>query len=359
MNRTGDFKVRRVTVAVFLAIVIGIIVMLEIVGCSPGSQSGQDNRDTSSVSIAALFKAEHLWTAPDTTSIPQGEEGKMIAYGRTLVIHTSKYFGPNGSLAKITNGMNCQNCHLDAGTRPYGNNLAVVSTIYPKISPRSGNMITIADKVNECLSRSMNGAPIDTAGKEMQAYVAYIKWLGRNVKKGETLAGTAGIKAPDFISRAADPDKGKLVYDQFCARCHGADGQGQLAADVLKDPAKQQGGAATAEDLYYYPPLWGSHSFNGVATLYRLSKFAGFVQNNMPYPANHSTRVLTEEQAWDVAAYVNSRERPIKDFSKDYAADISKKPYDFPFPPYADNFTEAQHKFGPYTDMASAKKKAH
>src|SRR5258706_52338 len=216
MNRTGDFKVRRVTVAVFLAIVIGIIVMLEIVGCSPGSQSGQDNRDTSSVSIAALFKAEHLWTAPDTTSIPQGEEGKMIAYGRTLVIHTSKYFGPNGSLAKITNGMNCQNCHLDAGTRPYGNNLAVVSTIYPKISPRSGNMITIADKVNECLSRSMNGAPIDTAGKEIQAHLSYLKWLVRHVKKGEKLSGTAGIKAPEFISRAAEPDKGKLVYEQVC-----------------------------------------------------------------------------------------------------------------------------------------------
>src|SRR5258706_2467999 len=253
MNRTGDFKVRRVTVVVFLAIVIGIIVMLEIVGCSPGSQSGQDNRDTSSVSIAALFKAEHLWTAPDTTSIPQGEEGKMIAYGRTLVIHTSKYFGPNGSLAKITNGMNCQNCHLDAGTRPYGNNLAVVSTIYPKISPRSGNMITIADKVNECLSRSMNGAPIDTAGKEMQAYVAYIKWLGRNVKKSETLSGPAGIKAPQFISRPADPCQGQPGYCQTSAPCPGADGQGQLAADVLKDPAKQQGGAATAEDLYYYP----------------------------------------------------------------------------------------------------------
>src|SRR5258706_15326247 len=126
----------------------------------------------------------------------------MIAYGRTLVIHTSKYFGPNGSLAKITNGMNCQNCHLDAGTRPYGNTLAEESTIYPKISPRSGNMITIADKVNECLSRSMKGAPIDTAGKKMKAYGAYIKRLGRNVTKGETLAGNTGIKEPAFIDPA-------------------------------------------------------------------------------------------------------------------------------------------------------------
>src|SRR5258706_5726832 len=126
----------------------------------------------------------------------------MIAYGRTLVIHTSKYFGPNGSLAKITNGMNCQNCHLDAGTRPYGNNLAVVSTIYPKISPRSGNMITIADKVNECLSRRMNGAPIDTAGKEMQGYGSYIKMRCKNVEKSRSPASTALIHMAEISHNA-------------------------------------------------------------------------------------------------------------------------------------------------------------
>jgi thiosulfate dehydrogenase len=126
---------------------------------------------------------------------------------------------------------------------------------------------------------------------------------------------------------------------------------------VLKDPAKNQGGTATTDDLYFYPPLWGKNSFNAVATLYRLSKFAGFVQNNMPYPMNYTSRILTDEQAWDVAAYVNSRERPVKDHSTDYITDLSKKPYDYPFPPYADSYSQEQHKFGPYTDMASAKKK--
>ena len=103
--------------------------------------------------------------------------------------------------------------------------------------------------------------------------------------------------------------------------------------------------------------MWGNHSYNGVATLYRVGKLAGFIKNNMPYPVTYSNPVLTDEEAWDVAAFINNNERPIKDYSNDYASDISKKPYDFPFAPYKDNFSIEQHKFGPYTDMPSAKGK--
>jgi thiosulfate dehydrogenase len=353
-KQENNFKVRRFTVTIILLLIIGTAFLLETTSCSTDNKPDNSNKDSVLAVIANLFKEEHVWTAPDTASIPKDDEVKLISYGRTLIMHTSKYFGPKGSISKSSNGMSCQNCHLDAGTRPFGNNLGAVSSTYPKFLPRSNSVVSTAQKINECFSRSLNGTPIDTMSKEMKAYLAYIKWLGKNYKKGDT--GSGGIKAPHFIDRAADTEKGKLVFDQNCARCHGKDGQGQFVADVLKDAAKQQGGTATKEDLYYYPPLWGDHSFNGVATLYRLSKFAGFVQNNMPYPMTYKNPVLTNEQAWDVAAYVNSRERPTKDHSQDYIVDISKKPYDFPFAPYADSFTEEQHKFGPYTEMPSAKK---
>ena len=331
--------------------------MVQTNSCSTDNQSGRNNSDTSTAYLTELFADEHVWTAPDTSSIPKNEEGKLILYGRTLIIHTSNFFGPKGSISHSANGLSCQNCHLDAGTRPYGNNLGAVSTTYPKFLPRSNSVVNVAEKINECFFRSLNGTPIDTASKEMKAYIAYINWLGKDVKKGEVPAGSGGIKAPKLITRAADPEKGKLVFEQLCARCHGADGQGQLVVDVLKDETKQQGGTATTDDLYYYPPLWGSHSYNGIATLYRLSKLAGFIKNNMPYPMDYKTAILKDEQAWDIAAYVNSRERDTKDHSKDYLADISKKPYDFPFGPYADKFTEEQHKFGPYMEMPSAMKK--
>jgi thiosulfate dehydrogenase len=354
-KRVINFISGRIKVPVILIMMIGSVFLLETISCSPGDPSGKENGpDTSFAKLAELFTDEHVWTAPDSASIPDNEEGKLIRYGRTLMIHTDKYFGSQGSLSHNSNGMNCQNCHLDAGTRPYGNNLGSTYGTYPKFLPRSNSVISVAQKINECFSRSLNGTPIDTTSKEMQAYVAYVKWLGKDFKKG--LTGSEGIKAPHLLDRAADPEKGRMDYEQLCSRCHGKDGQGQFVTDVLKDVSKQQGGNATKDDLYYYPPLWGSHSFNAVATLYRLSKFAGFIKNNMPYPMNYTNAVLTDEQAWDIAAYVNSQERPVKDHSMDYASNISKKPYDFPFPPYADKFTEEQHKFGPYTEMPSAHK---
>src|SRR5882724_7432115 len=55
------------------------------------------------------------WKAPDTSQISLDEAGKFIRYGRDLIAHTSYYLGPKGTIAAITNGMNCQNCHLEAG----------------------------------------------------------------------------------------------------------------------------------------------------------------------------------------------------------------------------------------------------
>ncbi len=355
-KRTGKSRLK--TIPGFIAIISIVIFILQGVSCTNGNnESTVNNSGSSAVDLAYFFTEERLWIAPDVSTIPSGEVGKQIMYGKELMIHTSKYFGPHGTISKNTNGLNCQNCHLDAGTRPYGNNLGSASTTYPHFLPRAGKIIGLAEKINECFNRSLNGIPIDTNGKEMLAYVAYVKWLGTTFKKEEKPAGSEGINSPHFIDRAADPAKGKEVYELLCSRCHGKDGQGQYAVDVLKDETKQQGGTATADDLFYYPPLWGDNSYNAVATLYRLSKFAGFIQNNMPYPINYNSPVLTDEQAWDVAAFVNSRQRPEKDHSIDYAADISKKPFDFPFPPYADKFTQDQHKFGPFAEMPSAQKK--
>jgi cytochrome c len=71
---------------------------------------------------------EKLWSAPSDSELPKGEEGELIKYGRELVAHTAEYFGPNGSVAHYTNGLNCQNCHLNAGTQPWGNNYGSVAS---------------------------------------------------------------------------------------------------------------------------------------------------------------------------------------------------------------------------------------
>jgi thiosulfate dehydrogenase len=101
-----------------------------------------------------------------------------------------------------------------------------------------------------------------------------------------------------------------------------------------------------------YPPLWGAESYNTGAGLFRISRFAAFIKANMPYGVTAESPLLTDEQAWDIAAFVNSRPRPHRDFPSDWP-DLSAKPIDHPFGPYADQYGEEDHKYGPYGRMLS------
>ncbi len=238
-----------------------------------------------------------------------------------------------------TNGMNCQNCHLEAGTKPWGNNYGGVFANYPQVRSRSGTLQSIYDRINDCFERSLNGQKLDTSTHEMQAMYSYIKWLGEDVPKNTKPAGI-GIQKLPFLDRAADPEKGKIVYIQTCKLCHGAEGEG------LQNPEKNG---------YTFPPLWGENSYNDGAGLFRLSNFAGFVKNNMPQGISYHSPQLTDEEAWDVAAFVNSQPRPLKDQSMDFK-DLTKKPFDCAFGPYNDTFSVAQHKYGPYAPIVNANK---
>jgi len=152
------------------------------------------------------------WQAPDINLVAETKEGEMIRYGRELIVNTSKYFGPQGIVAPITNGMNCQNCHVEAGARSFGNSFAAVSSTYPKFRDRSGMLESIEFRINDCMQRSLNGKPIDSLSKEMRAMVAYFKWIGKDVKKGEKPFGSGIVEIP-FLSRAADPQKGKMIFE--------------------------------------------------------------------------------------------------------------------------------------------------
>ncbi|HLK27762.1 MAG TPA: c-type cytochrome [Puia sp.] len=291
--------------------------------------------------LAASSPIENFWVAPDTNSIPHDEEGDMIRYGKLLISNTAFYLGPKGKISHSTNGMNCQNCHLNAGTKPFGNNYGGVFSTYPKFRERRGAVETVVQRVNDCLERSLNGNPLDSNSHEMLSILAYMKWLGKDVAKGQKPKGCS-IQQLTFLNRAADEQKGKIVYDAKCTKCHLTNGQGQMNADNI---------------TYLYPPLWGEHSYNTGAGLYRLSRFAGYVKDNMPFGATHQNSQLTVEEAWDVAAYVNSQARPKKDLKKDWP-NIALKPFDHPFGPYTDSFSEQQHKYGPFSPIQKAKDNA-
>jgi thiosulfate dehydrogenase len=302
------------------------------------SISCTNNEPASSLS-ASSDKEEALWKAPDTSEIPHNKEGALIRYGRDLIANTALYFGQKGTIAQTTNGMNCQNCHLDAGTRPWGNNYGRARATFPNFRARSGTIETLEKRVNDCLERSLNGKPIDTAGKEMQAIIAYMTWLGKNVPNGSKPHGT-GIKELEYLDRPADVANGEQVYKRQCQRCHNTDGSGVRNPDLIS---------------YQYPPLWGENSYTTAAGLYRLSRIAGYVKENMPFDSVNLGKALSIGDAWDVGAFVISQPRPVKTFKEDWP-DISAKPPDHPFGPFIDSFPEAQHKYGPFGPIVKAQK---
>lgn len=329
------FGVIRNLLITIIVLVIGLVsIPLYIMFSQPGAK-------TDNVAAPAPVSAETrsmFWVPADIGSITDAAMKTEVAYGRELIAHTAKYLGPRGSVAAISNGMNCQNCHLQAGTAVFGNNYGSVASLYPKFRARSGSVETITKRVNDCIERSLNGKPLDSAGREMNAIRSYISYIGSNVPHGSKAEGS-GLKELPYLDRAADPEKGRVVYQAKCASCHQSNGEGLSAGEE-----------------YSYPPLWGPHSYNDAAGLFRLSNFARYVKFNMPQGTTHENPQLSDEESWDLAAFVNSQPRPHKDTPGDWP-DISKKPVDHPFGPYADGFSERQHKYGPFKPIADAQKK--
>lgn len=285
-----------------------------------------------------LPPSDSLWQAPDSGSISREEQAELILYGKKLIANTAAYLGPAGSIRHLSNGMNCQNCHLEAGTKAWAGNFGGVAAIYPRFSDRRGSHETVNQRITDCFERSMNGKAPDSNSREMKAMSAYILWVGKDVEKGKKPKGV-GLEILSYINRAADSAKGRVIFAKKCQTCHGTNGEGK------PDSA---GG-------YTYPPLWGVNSYNTAAGLYRLSKFAGFVKDNMPFGSDYKNEQLSTEEAWDLAAFVNSQPRPVKKFKQDWP-DIRLKPVDLADGPFPDSFSVNQHKFGPYSPIAEQKK---
>jgi thiosulfate dehydrogenase len=87
----------------------------------------------------------------------------------------------------------------------------------------------------------------------------------------------------------------------------------------------------------------------------RVLTAAKFIKARMPL----GNPMLTDDEAFDVAAYMNSQPRPgAANLEKDYP-DLARKPVDSPYPPYADPFSPEQHRIGPFAPIrAYYKKKA-
>jgi thiosulfate dehydrogenase len=275
------------------------------------------------------------WALPDIASAGEDPFGKLVKYGYALFTDTENQIGPTvvDPTKRFTgNNLACGNCHLNGGTQPYAMPLIGVWGQFPQYRAREGAVVTLEDRINGCMDRSMNGRALPLESHEMEALAAYMHWLSTGVPVGAKLlgAGTLRVNEPP---RAGDPARGAEVYARICAACHGPDGLGQHAG----------GGAG-----YQFPPLWGSDSFNNGAGMSRLLTVAAYAKHNMPLGTTFRAPILTDEDAYDVGAYILSMPRPAKaDLDKDFPIRL-QKPVDAPYNPYADGFSQEQHTFGPF-----------
>jgi thiosulfate dehydrogenase len=283
------------------------------------------------------------WDIPSVDQLPDNEEGRLARYGRSLVMATYAHIGPNVSDPEkrfAGNNLACRNCHLQGGLKKFGLLLVGAYADYPAYSNRAGERVSIEDRVNNCMTRSMNGRALPANSRELAALVTYLKVLSTGISTGADVIGQ-GSGSIAWLTRAADPQRGQHVFIQKCAECHGPNGSGTRVSTA--SPALG----------YLVPPLWGPDSFNDGAGMARLVTVANFVHSNMPNGTYWADPQLSPDDAWDVGAYVISQPRPHKaDLAADFPDRLSK-PVDTPYGPYADGFSEAQHKYGPFGPIAA------
>jgi len=222
------------------------------------------------------------YTAPHDSLIPDDDLGRSIRRGKAILLATDDSL-PN----HVGNDLRCTSCHFDAGTRLNSTPWLGVYARFPQYRSRNARINSLEDRVNGCFLRSMNGTALPVGSAEMRDLVAYMAWISKGVPVGAQIQGQ-GLVRMDPLE--GDSGRGRDVFVANCVRCHGANGEGIKAGAVVI-------GA----------PLWGDSSYNIGAGMARIRTAAAFIRHNMPFD---QPGTLTDQQAFDVAAYMNSHPRP-------------------------------------------------
>jgi thiosulfate dehydrogenase len=262
----------------------------------------------SSADDAANAARKTAFVPPAESTIPAGPYGDMVRLGRAIFTHTRENAG-----AYVGNDLNCSNCHLDAGRLADSAPLWAAWGMYPAYRKKNKHVNSYGERLQGCFMYSMNGKAPPLDSKELIALETYSYWMAKGAPAGTKLPG-AGY--PDLPKPTQAPDfaRGKTVFESHCALCHGADGQGQKVAGA-----------------YVFPPLWGPDSFNWGAGMHSVDTAAGFIKANMPFSRGGS---LGDQDAWDVAMYMDGHERPQDPRFTGNVAATRKAFHDNPNSPY-------------------------
>ncbi|PLR82208.1 C cytochrome [Bacillus canaveralius] len=250
--------------------------------------------------VAQVEKSNHPYPPPSMDDVPEGEEGELIKLGEKAHNETNTVLD-----GYVGNTLSCASCHANGGVDS-SLDLVGVSKTYPQYNSRAGRVVKLEDRINGCFKRSMNGKPLPLDSKEMKAMVAYYSFISTNVPDGTKERPLAKLTKAEGDLAKVNIDEGRETYNKACITCHGEDGSGA--------------GTGLA--------LWGDKSYNIGAGMARNRTAAGFIKEYMPKAptGGYEPGSLTEEEAMNIAAYINSMNRPdfpdkIKDWPKGDAPD--------------------------------------
>ncbi len=222
---------------------------------------------------------------PPESALPaSAEDAAAVLLGERIFDDTPKY------APKYTgNTLSCRNCHTDRGRNPLSSPLWAAAPQYPMYRSKNRTVNSLAMRIADCFRYSQNGTPPPAESPELLALMTYTNWLATGLPIGikPKASGYPALAAP---AEKPDRRRGEAVYASDCAVCHGATGQGSTFAGAQVIPA-----------------LWGPQSYNWGAGMHSIDNAAAFVYANMPLGG---TGTLTEQQAWDVAAWIDSQPRP-------------------------------------------------
>ena len=276
--------------------------MLVLVFGVCGAAAGFDTR--AQTAPVAKPPAAPAFTPPPDSAIPDNDFGKEVKLGQSIFNDTGRV-----ASAFVGNTLRCASCHLDAGRRANSAPLWGAYVTYPAYRSKNGHVNTLAERFQGCFRYSMNGKAPPLGDKVLVALESYAFFLAKGAPVGTSLKGR-GYPTPAKPALPMDFARGALVFQQKCALCHGADGQGQSSHGAV-----------------VFPPLWGPHSFNWGAGMGSIKNAAGFIKANMPFSQGNT---LTDQQAWDVASFMDSHERPQDPRYAGSIAETRKKYHDSP-----------------------------
>ncbi|HCW89783.1 MAG TPA: cytochrome C [Marinobacter sp.] len=210
---------------------------------------------------------------------------RVIRRGYDLFTNTQQLRGKN-----VFNNMNCSSCHLGAGRVPFSAPIWPAAVTLPDYRGKNGHVNNLEERIAGCFAYSMNGKPPAYGSDDMVALATYHTWLASGVEMypKQSIYGR-GFPAPERPGKLSYAN-GERLFQEQCAVCHQEDGSG-----------------LRVDGQTVYPALWGNNSNNWCAGMVRIFTAAGFIKNNMPLGQPHS---LSDQQAWDIAYYMNSQERP-------------------------------------------------